>query len=189
MTTRRSGPRRKRIWSRQQRLEIILPTGGPVQPLQYSLTEAYRAQRDIGVMDPGCTVAGAIVNYSFAASSVGATVYGADAAVVWGVIAGGYSAPPTTFTNAPPDPIDQPHEDWMFWEHTALPQGSATVHQTSSNGGQGTRGSGPVVIRSKRKLDELGDDIFLCATIDQASVGNNSQVQVFFTTSVLFLLP
>lgn len=187
-TVRRTGPRRKRIWSRQTRLEIILDSGA-YNPLKYSLTEAYRTERDIGVMDPGCTVAGLIVNYQFVASGgLAATTYGADAAVVWGVVAGGYSAPPTTFTNAPPDPLDQPNEDWMFWEHTAIPPGATITHSSSSTA-QGGRGTGPVMIRAKRKLDELGDDVFLCASLDPAAFGGSTDVSVYFTTSTLFPLP
>lgn len=137
-------------------------------------------------MDPGCTVAGAIINYQFNASSLASTVLTADAGIVWGVIAGGYSAPPTTFQNEPPDPLQQPNEDWMFWESTSVTPAATTSHNAPSSI---NRGSGPVVVRSKRKLDELGDDVFLCASVDQAAFGNNVQVQVYFTTSVLFLLP
>jgi len=156
--------------------------------LQYSLTEGYRTQRDIGVMDPGCTIAGAIINYQFFASEGSSVAYTADAAVTWGLVAGGYSTPPTTFQNAPPDPLNQPNEDWMFWEDTPISPVASTAHAVSSVGAS-NRGSGVVMVRSKRRLDELGDDIFLCANADTAAFGVATNLSVFFSTSVLFLLP
>lgn len=139
---------------------------------------------------PGCTVGGVHVDYSFFLSqSPSSQPVNTEEAVIWGLIAGGYSVPGGPFGNQPPEPLAQPHEDWMWWECTPfspLPSGSGQA--TTSIG----RGSGPLMVKSRRKLDELGDDIFLVAQVDPTVIPpgvTSMEITVTFKTSTLLLLP
>jgi len=85
---------------------------------------------------------------------------------------------PETLAVAEMDPFNNIHLDWMFWESTiaSTARDSATTVGMISNE--------HVDIRSKRKLDELQDGLFLAAH-------NNSPSDVIYhwTTSVLIALP
>lgn len=189
MVRRRSTTlRRKRIWARETISEVLF-TLGANQPLQFSLTSGYRDDLGVNMLPPGSTVGGLHVNYSFLFLSATANQpVSTELAVIWGIIAGGYSAPPTTFNNAPPSPLDQPHEDWMWYERTPFsPSPSANSTQVTSH----NRGSGPLLVKSRRKLDELGDDIFVCAEVNPNNIGTpeNAEITATFHISTLMLLP
>lgn len=185
---------RKKEWARQISTEVLFDRSGGVDTpttLFADLTADFQSALGINMLLPGCTIGGLHVNYSALMFQSPAASVSTETGIIWGIIAGGYSLPGGPFGNQPPEPLAQPHEDWMWWEYLPFaPSSSTTVNQTTSVG----RGDGPsgLVVRSKRRLDELGDGIFLVAQVDPTAFGSTPtdiEVTVTFTTSTLLLLP
>lgn len=190
MRTRRTGPLRKREWARQLTTQVLFTrNGGDTNTrLAVSLTDSFQTALGMQMLLPGCTVAAVHVDYSFLITQTANQPINTEEGVTWGIISGGYSVDPGD-NNQPPSTLTQPHEDWQWWEHTPFqPTSSNSQAATTSVG----RGSGPILVRSKRKLDELGSDVFVVAEFDDGVVPpaiTSMDLTATFITSCLLLLP
>lgn len=189
-TTRRvRSSRRKRVWAKQVVEDVIFPFG-PGNYRAYDLLSGWKASMGLNMPIPGMSIATIHVDYSILVTLSPSREIPPSTGLRWGLIAGGYndSAGP----NLPPSPLVQPHEDWMWWENTYVtPAGSGTSTQATSTGLAG-RGDGPLIVRSRRKLDELGDSLFFVTAASGFGTPPASEDDEFsysFTFSTLLLMP
>ena len=165
---RAQSARRKRVWARES--FVVTPTGAGVD---VDLLADYKSRRGITSIEPGCTIGGILLDFNVvqtngrAASedgfNLGIIVENSDPAA-------GVPRPAATAGL---------HADWMWlqWIGSPGPAGGATAGTFQALGG-------PIRVRSMRRMDEVGMNLFLVGQ----SRGLTAHT-VTGTASTLLLMP
>lgn len=180
----RSAPRRKRQWARERNV-ITLSDGSSLFAADL-LSNFVSANGD----PHGATIMN--VKLQFWAQFIDTATSSATDHNLWiGVIKGDYET-----SGEVPVPIiagDPQHRDWMWFEQVK-PQLSAAAATSlsqyavvSNMSGWGTEESPFRDIKARRRLDELGESLWLVAQRETADTGLSIDFQ--FSTSTLLLLP
>jgi len=169
-SVRRVAPRRRLIWARNSQAGLL----SDVQPqLGHDLLEDFRTQND-GSQPLGCTVTRIRMQLTLQTTL----------SLAGGVVAGiKVDQRNSDILAAESNPATFPHEDWMYWSwHPAVPAGAV------DNPGDSVVASFDVDVRSQRKMEELGDSLFLWFGL--ASLVPPADDAIYnFRTSVLLKLP
>ncbi len=158
--------RRRRIWARESISFLDLPAVGT--PAFTSLTADYRTDRGIAKLDPGTTLGGIRGSFTVGPATTPAAGTLDSLLVAIGVF-------PDTVDNVDIDPALL-HLDWLYYNRIAWgPFG---------NGALSFPMRFELEVRAMRKLDEIGNDIFMSAAASAAGT-----VDIVVQTSSLLLLP
>lgn len=119
---------------------------------------------DVGLVQnmPGFTLGGHLINWTILNSG------GALARFTWGLVRAPFDTDADDI-----DPFTEIHLDWIYWDSHAVNAG-ATITSLGDNG--------PVRVRSMRRMEEVGDDLFLAVRGEAAG-------QISMSISTMLILP
>jgi len=161
--------RRKRIWARRNFSDASLAT----TPESFDLLSDFTGELGVTAIPPGMTIGGILLDYQFRQETE------ASAANTDALFMGIRVSQEATLSEID-SPLAEQHHDWMWYQ---MFNGSATgatdklTHSSSSDLG------GPLRIRSKRRIDEVG----MRLTITFVAVGA-STYSTRISSSVLLLM-
>ncbi len=154
-------PRRKLVWARR----LVSPAAGT--PFAVDLLSGFRDANG-GAQPVGSTITRVRGTVQFTHSGPAA----ADTGIAWGLVVDrvGLTA------GEVPDPYIDPYADWMGWGFipTSIDGGGATVTASKE-----------IDVKSQRKMEELGETLWMTFTDNPAL----SSAQVFVQMSILLRLP
>jgi hypothetical protein len=158
--------RRKRVWAREQFAVAASADGAAVD-----LLTDFRAELGVTSNPPGLTIGGVLLDFTVTNASGRAA---AGDYLSFGLL--------VTSEEVPADvqgPITEPHVDWMWVQSIGAP-GAAAGDSVSTFDAMG----GPVRVRSKRRMDEIGMRFYLVAQLSGLTTFDFRG-----TISTLLLLP
>ena len=160
-TAARQMPRRRLVWSRSIKSESGATSGA------YDLLEDFRLATQYGAQPLGTTITrvrGSLV--------LGPPSVTTPTGITWGLVVEDRAALATEV----PKPQQERHVDWLAWQPHP---------HVGADGITGTANAREIDVRSQRRLDEVGQTLWLAW--DQASA--TVTWTVTFTLSVLLRLP
>jgi len=158
--------RRRRVWARDS--DTLTPVAAGVTS---DLLADYKTAAGITANPPGVTVGGILLD-------MGIVQTASRAASTDGIKIGIICVNEATAAEVA-RPVADAHADWMWYQWIPAP-GAATGAQNSTFVSLG----GPIHIRSRRRMDELGMNLFFVAQL----VGTTTY-DMTLETSTLLLLP
>jgi hypothetical protein len=165
---RAQSARRKRVWAREN-FELV-PSGAGVD---VDLLADYKTRRGITSIEPGCTIGGVLLDFNVVQTNGRAAP---EDGFHLGIIVE-HSDPASGVPR--PAPTAGLHADWMWLQWIGSP-GLATGATTGTFPALG----GPIRVRSMRRMDEVGMNLFLVGQ----SRGLTAHT-VTGTASTLLLMP
>jgi hypothetical protein len=166
VVARRAPQRRKRVWARDDST-LTLSAAGGANDLLADFAAAYGTTN----APPGTTIGGILLDFSFVQTSARAA--SEDGATI-GIIVSSEATPAEVAR-----PVGEPHADWMWYQFLGAP-GAATAAGYSTASVMG----GPLRIRSRRRMDELGMHLWLVGQ----TVGLTSYT-LTYRASTLLIMP
>lgn len=168
---RRTAPRRKRIWAREQHsFQAVTPA------TVHDMCEDWCAAYGTNNLPPGVTIGGVYLDYWFRLNN--AAGLGVGSFIKLGIVV--VDDANLTDNSEVPRPIRNPHVDWLFYNPITPQFSSNAVEVTFANHNEGS-----VVIRARRKIEEIGQRLFWSVELNEPSDTLDGVV----TTSTLLLLP
>lgn len=166
----RRAPRRSRVWAR--RYVTMAPPAGTGTAVD--LLADWKAAWGIQANQPGITVGGIMLDIGQVQTNARAS--STDGAFV-GI--GVFDESNPAEVDRPNDPLTGMHSNWMWYQWLPVPGGTAgsTVSTFSAQ-------AGPIRIRSKRKMQEINERLWLVVQPIGLTV-----VDYTFMSSVLLLQP
>lgn len=161
--------RRKRVWARVQEASLGVTQDGAV----INLGAGFQADMGTTHLPPGITIGGLLLDMSFERAT--AATDAATSQLQIGVIV----ADEPTAAEVP-RPLTEPHADWMWQQMIAFPSPTAGALTSTFD-----RIGGPIRIRSKRRAEEINQDLYL--VMQGYDIAPTFNVNVF--ASALLLLP
>jgi hypothetical protein len=160
-TARRQMPARRLVWSRSIKSESAATSGA------YDLLEDFRLATQYGAQPLGTTVT-RVRGYLVLSSPSVTTPTG----ITWGLVVEDRAAAVAEV----PKPQQERHVDWLAWQPHP---------HVGTDGITGTANAREIDVRSQRKLDEVGQTLWLAWDQTSATV----TWTVAFSLSVLLKLP
>ena len=159
-------PRRKRVWAR-----TTFSADWTAAVAVVDLLAGFRAKMGISSGPPGATIGGIKLTL-FNDFDAAHTAVTNQANIYTGILVG-----PDTLDNVDLSPSSNLELDWMFWHGHNIHVGSTAD----------TRESRDYEVRAMRKLDELGDTLWLA--VDGVIGAGPTSVNLTGSASVLIILP
>lgn len=163
--TRTTQMRRKRSWARSEFVTVPSAGGDAVD-----LLGDFRTELGVGANPPGLTVGGVLLDLVVTQTSARAAD-GDHAAL-------GLIVTSETVLGEVEAPLADPHADWMWYQMFGAHGAIGDTRDTFDSLG------GPIRIRSKRRMDEIGMNLFLSTQLSGLTT-----FQITGIASVLLLLP
>ena len=165
----RAQVRRKRVWARRQGLVAGIGATGTV----VNLGEDFSADMGTTHLPPGVTVGGVLLDLACARAT--AATDSASSQLQLGILVDSAATPADV-----PRPVDMPHADWMWDQMISFPAPTAGALTSTFD-----RIGGPIRVRSKRRIEEINQDLWL--VLQGIDPTPTFDVRIFVST--LLLLP